>query len=179
MNVNNLGENYVSVDVEAGGPTPRYNLLSIGACLVTNTTNTFYAELVPVTPYFIDEAVKVGGFDLEQLKETGSSPWDVMRNFDTWLQQFERPIMVGFNAPFDWQFVNDYFWQFLGRNPFGINCIDIKALYMGRSGCGWRQTTKRNLPKSVTSDRPHTHNALDDAIEQAEVFKNVLNVTTH
>ena len=43
-------------------------------------------------------------------------------------------MFVGFNATFDWAFVNFYFHQYLGENPFGIGGIDIKSYYMGLSG---------------------------------------------
>lgn len=29
------------------------------------------------------------------------------------------------------------------------------------------------MPRELLSDRPHTHHALDDAVEQAELFANV------
>jgi hypothetical protein len=78
---------------------------------------------------------------------------------------------VGFNATFDWMWVNWYFHQFLGKNPFGISGLDIKAYYMGALGKRtWSETTKRNMEARFLSDAPHTHHALDDAREQAEVF---------
>ena len=38
----------------------------------------------------------------------------------------------------------------------------------------YRETTKRNMPKHWFDDLPHTHNALDDAIEQGALFCNML-----
>jgi len=67
--------------------------------------------------------------------------------------------------------VHWYFLHFLGRDPFGIAGLDIKAYYMGALGKQrWSETTKRHLEPRFRSDRPHTHHALDDALEQAEVF---------
>jgi hypothetical protein len=34
----------------------------------------------------------------------------------------------------------------------------------------YRETTKRNMPKHWFSKAPHTHVALDDAIEQGQLF---------
>ena len=58
-----------------------------------------------------------------------------MRSFVDWVDTVaagRRPVFVGFNATFDWMFVADYVWRFVGRNPFGISGLDIKALYLGR-----------------------------------------------
>jgi ribonuclease T len=42
-------ETYISVDVEAAGPIPGdYSMLAIGACMVGNARETFYAELRPI-----------------------------------------------------------------------------------------------------------------------------------
>ena len=35
------------------------------------------------------------------------------------------------------------------------------------------RSTKRQMPAALLSARPHTHNALDDAVEQAELFQNL------
>ena len=81
-------------------------------------------------------------------------------------------MFVGFNATFDWSFVNFYFQQYLGENPFGIGGIDIKSYYMGLSGVTWEDTRSSRIPKAYKdTSRRHTHNALDDAIEQAEIFR--------
>ena len=80
-------------------------------------------------------------------------------------------MFVGFNATFDWAFVNFYFQEYLEENPFGIGGIDIKAFYMGLSGCAWEDTKSSKIPSKFKGKSRHTHNALDDAIEQAEMFQ--------
>jgi hypothetical protein len=79
-----------------------------------------------------------------------------------------------FNASFDWSFVNWYFHVFLGENPFGIGTLDIKSYYMGLSGCLWQETTSSQLPPNLQPSHRQSHNALDDAIAQAEIFKKLL-----
>ena len=59
-----------------------------------------------------------------------------------------KPVFVGFNAPFDWAFVNFYFQQYLGDNPFGIGAIDIKSYYMGMSGGTWEDTRSSRIPEN-------------------------------
>jgi len=171
-------EGYISVDIEAAGPIPgEFSMLSVGACFVYNLSNTFYAELKPINKNFHPEALKVAGFSLEELEQTGEMPDIAMRNFESWIKKSKgRPVFVGFNATFDWQFINYYFVRFLGRNPFGISGLDIKAYYMGKFGKNWAETSKSKIPNFLKSGRQHTHNALDDAMEQAELFRNIITV---
>lgn len=171
-------EIYISVDIEASGSIPgEYSMLSLGACVVGDATKSFYAELKPVNDKFVPEALAVSKFDLTKLKNTGEGPAETMSRFASWIEQASgelRPVFVGFNACFDWSFVNWYFQKFLNKNPFGIGGIDIKAFYMGFAGVTWDQTRSSKLPAEFQASSRHTHNALDDARSQAEIFHKIL-----
>ena len=170
-------EIYVSVDIEASGPIPgEYSMLSIGACIIGKEQDVFYVELKPISDKYVTAAILVAGLSLEKLKKNGVGPEEAMKKFDQWLNKVcnGRPILVAFNAPFDWSFINYYFHRFLGRNPFGISCIDIKALYMGKFMTTWVNTSKANMKPEVLSEKEHTHHALDDAIEQADIFRKII-----
>ncbi|TET55051.1 MAG: 3'-5' exonuclease [Anaerolineales bacterium] len=176
--VNGL-ECYVSVDVETAGPNPsHYSLLSIGACLVIDPAREFYVELQPVNDLSTDEALSISQLSLEDLAEQGLPPAEAMTRFADWLAgevpPDQQPVFVAFNAPFDWMFVSDYFHRFLGRNPFGHAALDLKALYMGRTNVPWSQTTMRYVAKRYLDGRPLTHNALQDAKDQAELMQRIL-----
>lgn len=172
------GEEYISVDVEASGPVPgEYSMLSIGACTVSNTENNFYVELRPISDQYVSEALEVSGLSLPHLHEHGTDPAEAMPSLRDWVRKVSvsrRPVFVGFNAGFDWAFVNWYFHMFLGENPFGIGGVDIKAYYMGYSGSNWRATTSSKLPEWLQPTQPQTHNALDDSRAQAEIFRKLL-----
>lgn len=171
-------EIYISVDIEAAGPIPaEYSMLSIGACEVKSPEKSFYIELKPINDRFVPEALKISGFSLENLKESGIEPAEAMRRFSSWIDDIATsflPVFVGFNAPFDWQFINWYFHKFLGNNPFGINAIDIKAYYMGFSGSAWVDTSSSRLPSWLRSVSQKKHNALSDAQAQADIFAKLL-----
>ncbi len=168
-------EVFVSVDVEASGPAPsRYSLLSLGACLVDDPGRTFYAELQPVGEAATAEAKAVHNLDGE-VKRDGLPPVQAMERFEAWLQAVlpagALPVFVGFNAAFDWMFVADYFERFLGRNPFGHTALDLKSYYMGLTGGAWSDTTKRALGERYPDHPQLTHNVLQDAIDQAVLFR--------
>src|SRR5712692_111044 len=135
-------EVFVSVDVETAGPIPgEYSLLSIGACDVYNEARTFSCEIKPINQNADPKAIEVCGLSLAALEQSGLTPFDAMRSFDTWARSLmsgnSSLVFVGLNAGFDWSFVNYYFHKFLGENPFGFAPLDMKAYYMGLTGCPW------------------------------------------
>jgi ribonuclease T len=169
-------EVYISVDVEAAGPLPpTYSMLSLGAVAVDDPQATFYVELKPLNDQSVPAAMKVVGRSLKDYAVAGRDPKLAMLALRDWLGSVAKTgklVFVGFNATFDWAFVNFYFHQYLGENPFGIGGVDIKSYYMGLSGGSWEDTRSSRIPKAFKdSSRRHTHNALDDAMEQAEMFR--------
>jgi DNA polymerase III epsilon subunit-like protein len=124
-----------------------------------------------------DEAQTVHGLTRQHLASNGLEPAEAMARLDDWVRTVSVgrwPVFVGFNAPFDWMFVADYFWRYLGRNPFGISALDLKSLYMGREGVTWAQTRKANIAARLDMDLEPTHNALDDARDQARLALTLL-----
>jgi ribonuclease T len=173
-------EAYISVDVEASGPNPSdYSLLSIGACVAFDPGETFTVELQPVTDAFTPEALAVGGLDMDRLRAEGLPPEQAMRNFADWIRRStprdQAPVFVGFNAPFDWMFVADYFHRFVGHNPFGHKALDIKALFMGTTGKQWDATGFADIAAHYgLVQRSLTHDALEDALAQAALLRSIL-----
>ena len=171
-------ECYISVDVESSGPIPgKYSMLSLGACLVCDLDKTFYIELKPISKDFIPAALQVSGFDLVRLEQEGQSPSEAMRSFRVWVEKVagnSKAVFVGFNACYDWQFVNWYLESYADGNPFGFGGIDIKSYFMGLSGKPWAETSSSQLPQEFQPDTSQTHNALDDAKAQASIFAKLL-----
>ena len=171
-------ETYISVDVETAGPNPReYSLLSIGACTLEQPRHTFYIELQPVNDRATAEALTISGLSMEALRQDGVPPADAMSLFARWVGEVRansRAVFVAFNAPFDWMFVNDYFYRFLGHNPFGHSALDIKALYMGLTRSRWHETSMRQVSARYLDHRHLKHHALHDALDQAEIMVKIL-----
>lgn len=169
-------EVFISVDVETAGPIPGdYSLLTIGACAVADNTQTFACALKPTTRNALPEALEITGLSLDTLEREGLEPHEAMRKFRDWVGCVAgtdgTPVFVGFNAAFDWSFVNYYFHRYLGENPFGFAALDIKSLYMGVAKCAWHQTKSSQIADRLRPKLVGNHDALHDAQYQAELFR--------
>ncbi len=174
--MSNQLECLISVDVETSGPIPgEFSMLTIGACVVDDPDNGFSCKLKPIGSGADPEALKVTGLSMVELKLSGLEPMTAMASFAEWIERSSgeqgQPILVGFNAPFDWSFVNYYFHRFLGRNPFGFTALDVKAYYMGVTGSTWHDTRSSAVAAVLAPKLSGTHDALDDARYQAELFR--------
>ena len=67
------------------------------------------------------------------------------------------------NNGYDAGFINYYFWQQLGRNPFGWSSANIGSYYKGL-----RKDTYATFKH--LRDTKHTHNPVDDAKGNAEAL---------
>ncbi|MDN3355108.1 exonuclease [Actinomadura sp. DC4] len=184
-------EVYVSVDVEADGPIPGpYSLLSLGmaACGTADgagftasdpAARTFYAELKPISDTFVPDALAVSGLDRERLAVEGRDPGEAMSAASAWVAEIAAgatPVFVAYPLGYDWMWAYWYFVRFAERgSPFGHSRhVDMKTLYAAKAGTLISRSTKSQMPADLLSRRPHTHNALDDAVEQAELFQNLM-----
>ncbi|AZQ38463.1 exonuclease [Streptomyces cyaneochromogenes] len=181
---------YISVDIEADGPIPGpYSMLSMGAAVAgvqdadgftpaDPEQRTFYRELRPISEEFVPEALAVSGLDRERLRTEGTEPAAALTEFTAWVREVSagaQPVMAGYPASYDWTFLYWYLIRFTGASPFGHSgCLDMKTLYATKAGLPLRAVAKGTMPRELLSRRRHTHHALDDAIEQAELFANLM-----
>jgi DNA polymerase III alpha subunit (gram-positive type) len=181
------GDAYISVDIETDGPIPGpYSMLAIGMAycgrfdgrsmeLTPFPKKTFYIELAPISEKFEYEALHVNGLDRNRLTREGIHPAEAMQRASLWIDEVSgdnRPIFVAYPAAFDWMWMHWYFASFtkLG-SPFGHSgCFDLKTAIAISECKPISNSSKSQLPKKLQSDLPHTHNALDDALEQANIF---------
>ncbi|CAL9597894.1 3'-5' exonuclease [Streptomyces sp. enrichment culture] len=181
---------YISVDIEADGPIPGpYSMLSLGAAVAgvqdaegftpaDPERDTFYRELRPISEDFVPEALAVSGLDRERLRAEGAEPAVALAEFADWVREVSagaQPVMCGYPASYDWTFLYWYLMRFTGGSPFGHSgCLDMKTLYATKAGLPLRAVAKGTMPRELLSRRRHTHHALDDAVEQAELFANLM-----
>jgi hypothetical protein len=176
-------EIYVSTDVEADGPIPGPNsMLSFGsAAYSANKTlvATFSANLETLPDAEGDPKTmkwwkgQPGAW--AACRANTRPPTVVMPEYVRWLKQLPgKPVFVGYPAGYDFLFVYWYLIRFAGESPFSHSALDIKTLAMALLGTGYREATKRNMPRKWFDPIPHTHVALDDAKGQGALFCNML-----
>ena len=178
-----MTEIYISTDVETDGPIPgAHSMLSIGSAAYTAEKvliGTFSANLEtlpgaqahPRTAQWWatqPEAWAACRKDLEQ-------PELAMRRYVSWIKSLGgTPVFVAYPAGFDFTFVYCYLMRYTGESPFGHSALDIKSFAMALLKREYRKSTKRNMPKRWFDPLPHSHVALNDAIEQGALFCNML-----
>jgi hypothetical protein len=176
-------EIYVSTDVETDGPIPGPNsMLSFASAAYRadkTLLSTFEANLETLPgaagdPKTMDwwrtqpeawQAARAGTLD----------PAVAMPEYVRWLKALPgTPVFVAYPAGFDFLFVYWYLIRFAGESPFSFSALDMKTFAMALLKKEYRQAVKRNMPRRWFDDLPHTHRALDDAVEQGALFCNML-----
>lgn len=172
-------EFFISVDIETSGPIPgEYDLLNIGACVTDNQSLQFESIIKPLTGKVDIAAMTASGIDYSAHVKNGEHIVSAMQRFLKWINEQNRsdlqPVFVGFNAPFDWSFVNYCFIKHIDFNPFGFTALDIKSLYMGKYKTSWDDTRSSKIDKKFNLKNHHKHDALKDAIYQSEIFNKII-----
>lgn len=178
-----MPEIYVSTDVETDGPIPGpHSMLSFGSAAFRadkSLVDTFSAnlELLPNAVGHPDTMRWWKGQPeaWKACRTEARPPEVVMPEYRNWLESLPgRPVFVGYPAGFDFTFIYWYLVRFAGKSPFSHSALDIKTYAMALLRKEYRDSVKRAMPRRWFSRHPHTHVALDDAIEQGELFCNML-----
>ena len=179
-------EIYVSVDVEADGRIPgRSSMLSFGSAAFTldkELVATFSSNLETLDGATPDPEVMAWWEKQPDAwaacRQDLKNPSDAMKAYVSHLKevsdQFGRPVFMGYPGAYDFGWINWYLLAFNGSNPFGISGLCLKSYAAAMLECDYREATKRRFPRHWFDDLPHTHVALDDAIEQGAMGINML-----
>ena len=176
-------EIYVSTDVETDGPIPGpHSMLSLGSAAYTadkqlvatfsgNLETLEHARAHPKTAEWWATQPQAWAACRQDLE----APEAAMRRYIEWVKSLPgKPVFVAYPAGFDFLFVYWYLIRFVGESPFSHSALDVKSFAMAVMKTNYRDSTKRNMPKHWFDPLPHTHVALDDAIEQGAMFCNML-----
>jgi 3' exoribonuclease, RNase T-like len=180
---------YFSADVETDGPIPGpFSMLSFALVYAgafdghkftkpARYEQHFYAELKPISNEFDIEALRVNGMDRDKLLREGQSPKAVMQAASEWVKSIAgsgKPVLVAYPLSFDWSWLYWYFIRFCSQSPFNYSrCFDIKTAFAVKAHLPIADAGRSRLEFTLRPHLSHTHHALDDAIEQAEIFANV------
>jgi hypothetical protein len=177
-----MSEIYISTDVETDGPIPGpHSMLSLGSAAYTadkSLISTFSVNLET-----LPEATahpKTAEWWATQpeawaaCRKDPEAPASAMVRYVSWIKSLKgKPVFVAYPAGFDFLFVYWYLIRFVGESPFSHSALDIKSFAMAVLKKDYRASTKRNMPKHWFDKLPHSHVALDDAIEQGALFCNM------
>jgi hypothetical protein len=180
-------ELYFSTDVETDGPIPGPNsMLSFASACYTEDKHligTFSANLEPLEGASPDPKTLAWwqnqGAAWEAVQRDRRTPAEAMPAYVQWMKELcakrkARPVFVAYPVLFDAMFVYWYLIRFAGESPFSHSALDIKTMAMCAMNTTYRESSKKQMPGRWFDDLPHTHVALDDAIEQGALFCNIL-----
>lgn len=178
-----MTEIYISTDVETDGPIPGpHSMLSIGSAAYTADKRliaTFSANLDTLPGAAPDPKTATWWATQPEAwaacRKDPEAPEQALRRYLAWIKSLPgKPVFVAYPAGFDFLFVYWYLIRYTGESPFSHSALDIKTFAMAVMKTGYRDSTKRNMPKKWFDKLPHNHVALDDAIEQGALFCNML-----
>ena len=178
-----MSEIYISTDVETDGPIPGpHSMLSLGAAAYTadkRLVSTFSANLETLPDASAHPETAAWWATQPQAwaacRSDLEAPGVALERYVDWIESLAgKPVFVAYSAGFDFLFVYWYLMRFLGRSPFGFSALDMKTFAMAVLRQDYRASTKQNMPRDWFDPLPHSHVALDDAIEQGALFCNML-----
>jgi hypothetical protein len=176
-------EIYVSTDVESDGPIPGpHSMLSFGSAAYRadkTLLGTFSANLELLPGASGDPKVmEWWSRHPSAWAECRKDPQPIepaMRAYAIWLSSLPgKPVFVAYPATFDFMFIYWYLMRFVGESPFAHRGLDLRTYAMAVLKKGFYDSGKRHYPRRWFDEHPHTHTALEDAIEQGALFINIL-----
>lgn len=183
-----FNEIYISADIEADGRIPaRNSMLSFGLAAFTinkDLIGTFERNLKTL-PNTVQDKETMEFWSYNQTawnacRKNTVDPKQAMLNCHAWLKnikkEYQMPTtLLGYPGGFDFQWINWYLHYFVGDNPCGWSVFCLKSYVASVLKCDFRSSAKRNFPKHwFEKGLPHTHIAIDDAIEQGALAINII-----
>lgn len=177
----------IVVDIEATSLNfEKSSILSIGAVSFDNPEKRFYAESRAYDDCDIDpKALEVAGFTIESIKDTNKPlPREILVDFISWLQQFDNQTLAGQNVHVDLKWLRAECQRSGINHKFGDRILDLHSivyakhlelgipipLYNKRSNLGLDYI----LQFCGIGVTRKSHNALEDALLEAECFSRII-----
>lgn len=111
---------------------------------------------------------------LRKLRRYGTKPKTAMSQFKDWIIESSneaRPILASDCPAFDGMYVHFYFDKFKVDNPFGYGGVSIDSMYRGLV-----RNPSAQIEASEFWIEALSHNAVEDAIVQAEALEKIIQV---
>ncbi len=192
-----------SLDVEASGPIPGpWWMCSFGICRTDDVQVGFSTELRPLVIPGVSEpddpnAMKVVAAGLADLswddaqspeencrrvrahfEQRGLEPRAALEQLGAWLAKevgTNRAVIMGSPVTYDFMWLYWYWWRFMGQMPpFGFSGLDLRSYFMGMHGVDFLGTGKERYLKHYPNAFAHTHDPLDDARQQGQIWRDMV-----
>lgn len=179
---------YFSIDIETNGLAAGINsMISLGAAAIEMETGELVKFLKVNIPPLPDLQVDAGTMEWwkkfpEAYRRASTwtmPPGEAMGELQNWVENFgiEHPVAAAWKPGFDLAFLRYYLFRFRGGDLFGRSGsgLDIKTLTAIALNQSFSETQIATVPSHMKGPQflgEHTHDALEDAIEQAYVMYN-------
>ena len=177
---------YVSIDMEADGPyVGEHSMLSLGAVALVGENredwSTFKVNLKPLEGATQHPNTMKWWKRFPEAWEAATTnpldPKEAMQKFLDWTYTLPVGPKIACIWPgWDFMWVHWYFEHFLGYDPFGFAYLDAKSYAAGMLNIPFGRSQKFNFPYEWMEEHTgkHSHDALEDAMEQAVMFRGML-----
>jgi ribonuclease T len=115
---------WIMVDLETSGPIiGTHSMTELGAVVGSRSRGVIDRFEVLIAP--ISEHVKTSRSSFARAQVSGLQPADAMARFAAWCKPLldRKASFLARPAAFDWPWVVQYAWRYLGDNPFGFKAI--------------------------------------------------------
>jgi hypothetical protein len=181
-----MKELYISVDIETNGLVPGlHSMISLGAAAFDIETGVihgiFHHNLEPLDVLEVDIETmdwwKQYPEAYEQATQGAKPAIEVMRTFVKWIEHVkqktgaQKVVFAAWKPDFDLGFVRFYLGWFGLENPGGRagSGFDIKTAASLALGIPYSETKVSSVTALWLNDAVHTHNAVEDAAQQAKL----------
>lgn len=182
-------DTFISIDIETTGPCPGYHsILSLGAAVIVKgeiVETGYWNFTLPFEHRFDKDTLEFWEENKKAFLETRENVIPVAQGFYEFMllvKKHPNSVLAAYPSGFDYSWIyyiyhsckiehSEYEWPNLG-----FTCLDIKTLAAVKLDRSYKKCSKSKFPKKFKEGlEKHTHNALDDAIEQAQMLINILN----
>lgn len=189
---------YIGVDIETDGLVAgRNNMLSLGAAAIDMDNGHIISKFkmnLSLVPNLCPDADTMSWWKnfpdaYRAARVNAERPSHVMTEFVNWVKTWtnDNSVVFAWKPSFDLAFLRYYLHAFhpygpelcvngiFARHNFGLDQKTVAAIALKQS---YAKTNMASLPKSLRLDEQgevianHSHDALEDAVEQALIFYN-------
>lgn len=176
----------IVIDLETSGVNPEKNsILSLGAVDFENPENRIYIECRPRDGSDWDDvAEKVHGISESEATRKELSEKELVRKFMEWALPIKNKTLAGQCTHFDWNFLQAAFMRYKLAWIFGHRLIDLHSIAYGLFMQAGHKIPLRDGISDISLDiilvhlgipgREGFHNALHDALLEAECFSRIM-----